>query len=332
MRRRPDNPRLFLKEMQRRDFAAFCRKAYSVIRGGDELLWNWHLSAIAYVLEQIASGHIRRSTINVPPRHLKSMMVSVAWVAWRLGKDPTQNFVCVSYSNELSAKFGRDCLAIMQSSWYRELFPYTIISSKRSAAHDFETTQGGGRLATSITGTLTGRGGDTIIIDDAIKPDEAYSEVTREAVNVWYQTTLSSRLNNKAAGAIIIVMQRLHEFDLVGTVLTTPGWHQLLLPAIEWEERVIPLVGGNFHTSRIGDVLHPARETLAVFETLRAEMGSAAFEAQYLQRPLPLATSSWPRGSRLTASTSIPRKAAGISFNRGTRRQRTTRITTSRSA
>lgn len=93
------------------------------------------------------------------------------------------NFVGVSYSNPLAAKFGRQCLQIMQSHRYRELFPGTIISAKRSAADDFETTRGGGRLSTSVTGTLTGRGGDIIILDDVIKPDEAFSETVREAVN-----------------------------------------------------------------------------------------------------------------------------------------------------
>jgi len=287
MTRRPDNPRLFLQTMMRRDFPTFLRKAFSTIRGGDQLAWNWHLGAMAHVLDQVASGASRRSLINLPPRNLKSLMISVAWVAWMLGHDPRRNFVCVSYSNELSTKFGRECLAIMQSGWYRALFPGTIISAKRSAAHDFETTQGGGRLATSITGTLTGRGGDTIIIDDPIKPDEANSEVLREAVNEWYKSTLSSRLNDKASGAILVVMQRLHEHDLPGMLLEAGGWDRLNLPAIAPDDEIIPLAYGKCHYRRRGDVLHPAREPLHVLQELRASMGSAAFVAQYLQDPLP---------------------------------------------
>ena len=137
--------------------------------------------------------------------------VSPGWVVWMLGIDPTRNFVCVSYSNKLSGKLARDCLTIMQSRWYRDAFPGTIISARRKSM-DFETTRQGGRLATAITGTLTGRGGDIIILDDAIKPDGADSETIRENVNEWYCSTLASRRNNKESGAIIAVMQRLHQF------------------------------------------------------------------------------------------------------------------------
>jgi predicted phage terminase large subunit-like protein len=213
----------------------------------------------------------------------------VIWVAWMLAQDPARNFVCVSYSNELSGKLARDCLAVMLAPWYRELFPRTVISAKRSAAMDFETTAGGGRLATSVTGTLTGRGGDIIILDDVIKPEEANSETTRNAVNDWYQSTLASRLNDKASGAIILVMQRLHQYDLAGMLLEAGGWYQLRLPAIATEDEAIPLTRGRSYHRRAGELLHPAREPMAVLDALKAAMGSAAFAAQYQQDPVPAA-------------------------------------------
>lgn len=285
--KRVDNPTLLLQELMRRDFRAFLRKVFPTIRGGDEILWNWHLDAIAYELDRIDRGENQRLLVTLPPRNLKSIAISVAWVAWMLGRDPRRNFVCISYSNELSGKLARDCLAIMQSGWYRALFPRTILSPKRSAAGDFETTRGGGRLATSITGTLTGRGGDILIIDDPIKPDEAYSDTTREAVNNWFRSTLTSRLNDKASGAIVTVMQRLHENDLAGMLLETPGWRELRLSAIATEDEIIALPRGKMHYRKAGDVLHPERESLAVLEAQRLAMGSLAFEAQYQQNPLP---------------------------------------------
>lgn len=106
-----------------------------------------------------------------------------------------------------------------------------MLTASRSAVHDFETSAGGGRLATSVGGTLTGRGGDIIIIDDAIKPD-AMSETTRNSVNEWFHTTLASRLNDKKRGAIITVMQRLHQYDLAGLLLESGEWDELSLPAI----------------------------------------------------------------------------------------------------
>jgi hypothetical protein len=152
-----DDPHALLDEMARRDFISFLIRAFPYINGGADLDPNWHLDAIAYQLDRVRAGSCRRLLVPLPPRNLKSITISVAWVAWCLGHDPSLSFVCVSYSNELSAKHARDCRAIMQSSWYRRLFPGTVIAASRSAVHDFETRGGGGRLATSIGGTLTGR-------------------------------------------------------------------------------------------------------------------------------------------------------------------------------
>ena len=283
----PENPALVLRTLLQRDFVAFLVKAWPYISGGEDLVWNWHLDAIAYQLGRIQVGDILRLLVTLPPRNAKSKTISVVWVAWMLGLDPTRNFVCVSYSNELSGKMARDCLAIMRSHWYRELFPRTIVSDLRHAAADFETSAGGGRLATSVTGTLTGRGGDIIILDDVIKPDEANSDTTRESVNDWYRSTLASRLNDKRTGAIICVMQRLHQFDLAGMLIESIGWEELRLPAIATEDQVIPLTRGRIHHRRIDDILHPAREPRAVLDQLMQAMGSYAFAAQYQQNPVP---------------------------------------------
>lgn len=282
-----DNPNAFLDAAARADFGIFAERIFPLINGGDSMAYNWHIDAIAHDLDLVRLGKSLRLIINLPPRNLKSILVSVAWVAWRLGHDPRLNFVCVSYSNELSSKHARDCRAIMQSALYRRLFPGACISEKRSALHDFETTAGGGRLATSITGTLTGRGGDIIIIDDPIKPDEAESETTRKSVNEWFSSTLSSRLNDKGSGAIILVMQRLHEGDLCGMLLDRKDWLHLSLPAIAPEDAIIPLTRGRVHDRRAGDILHPAREPAEVLLHLKRSMGSARFEAQYQQSPLP---------------------------------------------
>lgn len=283
-----DDPGALLRQLMRRDFRVFLRKAFSTIEGGAQLKWNWHLDAIAHELDRVRRGDNRNLVVTMPPRNLKSITISVAWVAWMLGHDPRLNFVCVSYANELSAKMARDCLYLMQSGWYRDLFPATIISSRRSAVHDFETTAGGGRLATSLTGTLTGRGGDIIIVDDPIKPSEAYSKVTRDNANNWFRMTLASRLDDKEKGAIILVMQRLHQDDPAGRLLETGGWHELSLPAIAPEPQIVPLGRGRFHHRIEGDPLHPDRESLATLDGLRRSMGSIDFNAQYNQRPVPV--------------------------------------------
>ncbi|MBA3512327.1 phage terminase large subunit [Sphingomonas sp.] len=283
----PDDPHAVLQKILRNDFRAFLRKAFPSIRGGSPLAWNWHLDAIAHQLACIQSGDNRQLLVTMPPRNLKSITISIAWVAWMLGRNPRHNFVCVSYSNDLSAKHARDCLALMQSSWYRKLFPGTILSSARPAASDFETTMGGGRLATSLTGTLTGRGGDIVIIDDPIKPDEAHSEVSRQKANDWFKSTLTTRLDNKGTGSVVVVMQRLHEYDLAGMLIEAGGWYLLSLPAIALEDETVPLCGGRFHTRSANDLLHPEWESREALERQRLLMGSMNFDAQYQQQPVP---------------------------------------------
>jgi hypothetical protein len=282
----PSDPHALLDEILRHDFLAFLAKAVPAVTGGAMLLENWHIEAIAYELGRVAAGQNTRLIISIPPRSLKSLLSSVVWPAFMLGRDPRRRFVCVSYSNELSAKHARDCLTLMRMDWYRRLFPRTILSD-RSASQDFETTAGGGRLSTSIGGTLTGRGGDIIIIDDPMKPEEAMSETARNAVRSWYASTLGSRLNDKRSGAIILVMQRLHEDDLVGIAREQGGWHELRLAAIAEESQVLRLGGGRIHRRAEGDLLHPEREPMNVLDRLKASLGSANFAAQYQQNPIP---------------------------------------------
>jgi len=280
------DPQAFMDELARRDFVAFFRQAYPLLRGGAVVEYNWHIDAIAFELDQVARGRRRQLLVTLPPRHLKSLMISVCWVAWMLGRDPTLNFVCVSYAIELSLKHARDCRSLMNSDMYKRIFPRTRIRKSRSAVHDFETTASGGRLATSTGGTLTGRGGEFIIIDDPIKPDEVVSELVREAANEWFFSTLASRLNNPATGSIMVVMQRLHQYDLVGMLLEL-NWPQLCLPSIAPDDRVVHLTRGKTRAIHSGEPLHETRLPLDELERIKALLGSSRFAAQHLQDPLP---------------------------------------------
>jgi len=269
------------------DFLAFLSKAFTTASGGDHFAPNWHHDAIGHQLSRVERGAATRLIVTMPPRYLKSISISVAWVAWRLGRDPGLKFVCVSYSAELAQKHAGDCRAIMQTDWYQRVFPETRLKRGGGAEMDFATTKGGGRLSTSVGGTLTGRGGDIIIIDDPIKPDEAMSETARRRVIHWYANTLSSRLNDKSKGAILLVMQRLHEEDLAGHLLEAGGWDHLSLQAIAETSEDVPLGGGRMHKRQSGDALHPEREDVARLTALKKEMGSASFSAQYQQSPVP---------------------------------------------
>lgn len=277
----------FYNALLRASFPEFLHRCFLAVSPGDVFLDNWHLKAISWQLDRIGCGETNRLIVTVPPRSLKSIAISVAWVAWRLGHDPSLRFVCVSYSAELALKHARDCRAIMNLPFYRRAFPRTVLSRERSAEHDFTTTSRGGRFSTSVGGTMTGRGGDVIIIDDPIKPEDAASDAVRNGVNGWFGSTLSSRLNSKASGSIVLIMQRLHEADLAGHLLEAGGWDHLNLPALAEVDEDIPLGGGRVYHRPAGEPLHAARESRAVLQELQRAMGSAAFSAQYQQAPVP---------------------------------------------
>lgn len=281
------NSQCVLSAILRKDLEAFIAKVFATVSPGDSYKRNWHIGAVAYELERCWRGETTRLLINQPPRSLKSICSSVAFVAWALGHDPKKRFICVSYSQDLAVELNRQFRAVVQSDWYRRLFPNTCFA--KSTADECTTTKGGGRIATSIGGTLTGRGADIIIIDDPLKAEDAQSDIARKAVIDWFSSTLITRLNNKDSGAIIIVMQRLHEEDLCGHVLAEGDWCHLNLPAIAIEDQKIR-VGPNLHNiyhRQQGDILHPDHESTASLERTKAEIGSMAFSAQYQQEPIP---------------------------------------------
>ena len=279
-----------LDNAARQDLAAFIHRTFQTVTGGQTYHHNWHIDAIAWELMQCWRGNTKRLVITLPPRHLKSICASVAFPAWVLGQDPTQRIVCASYSENLASKHALDCRAMMEPDFYRRIFPRTCLSPKKNTDLDFMTTQRGNRYATSVGGTLTGRGGNFIIIDDPLKPEEAFSEAKRPAVNEWYDRTLVSRLDDKSTGVIIVIMQRLHLEDLVGHVKAKggPDWRWLQLPAIAQEKEYIFIDDGQIHYRAPGDLLDPQREPLQVLNQLKRDLGNFNFSAQYLQRPLPL--------------------------------------------
>ncbi len=274
----------------RQDFATFAARCFYDLNPQAGLAMNWHLQVIAAKLTAVREGRIRRLIINLPPRHLKSLMASIAFPAWCLGHDPSAQILCVSYAQDLSDKLGRDCRGIMMSPWYRQIFP-TRLAQHRQAVQEFITTRQGYRLATSNGGVLTGRGADLILIDDPLKPEEALSEAQRQAANEWYDHTLYSRQNDKQHGAIVIIMQRLHEDDLIGHVLAQEPWEVICFPAIaEADEvhRIETIWGPRCFRRRQGEALHPDREPLDTLDRIRRTIGEYNFAGQYQQSPAPL--------------------------------------------
>jgi predicted phage terminase large subunit-like protein len=276
-----------VKAACRQDFVSFVRKVFHVLNPSAVFHMNWHIRAIAHHLEQVRLGNIKRLIITVPPRSLKSIMCSVALPAYVLGHDPTKRLIVASYSADLAIKHANDFRTVVNSAEYRDIFPGMHISAMKNIQTEVVTTRNGFRLAISVDGTLTGRGGDIIIIDDPIAALAALSQKSRDHVRDWHFNTLLSRLDDKQNGAIVLVMQRLHEDDLAGVLLRgSDEWTVLSLPAIAEQDEQIPIGDGQVHVRHAGDVLHPEREPREVLESLR-QLGPDTFAAQYQQRPVP---------------------------------------------
>jgi predicted phage terminase large subunit-like protein len=277
-----------LEALLRNDFRAFVHKTFNTLSPGQTYVRSWHVDAIAWQLERVRRGEVRRLIINMPPRSLKSISSSVAFPAFVLGRDPSRRIICVSYSGDLAKKHSNDFRAVLESPWYRSVFPNVRIGLFKNTESEIELTARGYRMATSVGGTLTGRGGDLVIIDDPLKPDDAYSETKRTAANQWFINTLLSRLDDKRTGAIVVVMQRVHVDDLTGFLLgQSDEWEVLSLPAISDCDEVIPLSAERFYRRKAGEALSPEREPLHVLEAMKLQIGSDAFSAQYQQQPAP---------------------------------------------
>lgn len=316
------DPQRELDAYLRNDLVAFCEKAFIHLNPGRTFVPGWYIRAIAYYLQVSAiERQVDRVVINLPPRALKSTLASVVLPAFLLGHDPTLRIVVASYSQELANMLGRQTRSLMQSDWYKRLFPSTRLNPRRLAEHDFQTTRGGFRLATSTGGALTGRGGDVIIVDDPLKADDAYSETRRNNAVAWTRTTLFSRLDDKKRGVIINVQQRLHEDDLSGHLLRAGGWLHLNLAAIAEKDEWVQLGPGRDRYFRAaGEPMDPEREPLSVLDQIRRDLGSAIFAAQYQQAPTPadgdIIKLSWfkrhdvlPEGGELVMSLDTASKA-----------------------
>jgi predicted phage terminase large subunit-like protein len=277
-----------LQALYRNDFRAFVQKVFLTLTPGQTFIKSWHLEAIAYQLERVRRGEIKRLIINMPPRSLKSIMASVAFPAFVLGLDPSRRIICASYSGELAKKHSNDFRAILESRWYRSIFPGTRVGPFKNSETEIELTARGFRLATSVGGTLTGRGGDIIIIDDPLKPDDAFSETRRTGANQWFTNTLLSRLDDKRTGAIVVVMQRIHMDDMTGFLTAqSDEWEILNLPAIAECDQTVPCWEGRPYHREPGEVLSPEREPIEILEALKTQIGSDGFSAQYQQMPVP---------------------------------------------
>lgn len=258
-------------------------------------LWKdaTHHKIVCDALMRVFRGETKRLIINIPPRYSKTELAVVNFIAWAMGQVPDAEFIHTSYAAPLAVNNSMQVRTMVQHEAYAQIFPRCRLAS--DAQQHWKTTAGGVMYATGTGGTITGFGagkdrpgfGGAIIIDDPHKADEARSDVVRQGVITWFQTTLESRKNSQDT-PIILIMQRLHEQDLSGWLLgdrsdktgskgePIPGgngeiWEHVCLSAIQPD----------------GTALWPDKHDIETLQRMEAA-APYVFAGQYRQRPSPL--------------------------------------------
>ena len=278
----------------------FVEHAWKILEPVSPLQWNWHLSLICEYLTLIKTGDFKETCgpelegiiFNVPPRTMKSLLISVFFPIWVWTSDPSRRFMFVSYSEKLSTQHSVFRRSVIESDWYqREWGKVFSLSKDQNLKSHYENSERGAMFSTGMQATATGLGGDVLIFDDPLNPEQAISQAEREAVNLRFDATFRSRINNPTTGVKIIIMQRLHELDLTGHVLARESqrWRHVSLPAAaEKEEQVLGPDGRICQTRAAGELLWPARLPQSFLDSQRVGMGSWAFNGQYQQSPAPI--------------------------------------------
>ena len=279
-----------MREKAERNLSEFIKQAWHVIEPGTPYVENWHIDLISEYLQAVDNSEILRLIINIPPRHMKSIQTTVCYPAWSWIKKPEKRFIKVSYSDSLSRKHNVLCRDIITSPWYQGNWSDKFtLKDDVNRQNEFKNNHHGMMYSTSVGGSITGEGGDVIIVDDPQSPLMANSATEREASIAFFKNTLQTRLNDPKKGAIIIIMQRLHENDLTGYVLEESlGYHHLCLPAEAPKRTIVHFpISGREIIREEGDLLNPSRFDKDALEGLKKSMGSAQYAGQFQQTPAP---------------------------------------------
>jgi len=274
----------------------FVKMAWHIIEPNTPFVDGSHIEALCFHLEAVTYGKVKRLLINMPPRHAKSLIVSVFWTVWQWLINPSHRWLCASYALSLAIRDNVKCRRLVQSDWFQERWGYKFrLQKDQNAKLKFENTKGGYRQAISTGSAATGEGAEFLLVDDLHAIDDKESDVKREGALDWFINTFSTRLNDKRTGAIVVVGQRIHANDISGYILsgeTGEEWTHCNLPA-EFEEANPnrSIVNGEeiWHDWREveGDLLWEARFDADILAHAKKLHGAIGYAALYQQRPVP---------------------------------------------
>lgn len=286
------DPAAALRELDRiecgESFASFVKRAWHVLEPSSELKWGWSLDAICEHLEAVHYGEILELLMNVPPGCMKSLLTGVLFPAWEWGPKgrPELRFLGTSHKEPLAIRDNLKCRRLIQSRWYQERWPL-VLTSDQNAKTKFENDKTGFREAMPFK-SMTGSRGDRVLLDDPLSVDDAKSETELKSAELTFTESLPTRLNNERS-AKIVIMQRLHERDTSGVILSRDlGYVHLMLPMeFEPSRRCTTSIGFSDPRTKDGELLFPERFPKAQVDSLKKVMGEYAVAGQFQQRPVP---------------------------------------------
>ena len=284
------------KKLCELSFYEFFQKAWHIVEPSIKLSTNWHHKYLCDTLqeecERIIANRVKSKDIiiNIPFRATKSILVTVMFPVWCWIKDPKLRFITASYSADLSIEHSTRSRDIITSDWFKERWGELFhIKKDQNLKSRYENNFLGVRRATSVGGTVTGQGGDFLIVDDPVSPQHAASEIERENANEWYRTTFYSRLNNPHTGIRIIIMQRIHDNDLSGFLLyggdSRTKYKHICIPA-EISDDVKPKKLNSFYDDN--GLFWTDRFSKTILDDYKQALGSYGYAGQLMQTPTPL--------------------------------------------
>jgi predicted phage terminase large subunit-like protein len=276
------------REFCKRSLAAFAKRAWHILEPATPLKWGWALDAICQHLEAVTDGRINRLLMNVPPGTMKSLLTAVIWPAWEWGPRglASNRFISTAHKQDLAVRDNMKCRRLIQSDWYQELWSITL-TSDQNAKTKFENDRTGFRESMAFT-SMTGARGDRVILDDPLSADDANSDAALLAAELTFLEALPTRVNNDRS-AIVVIMQRLHERDTSGLILSRglPYVHLMLPMRFEPDRRCTTEIGFTDPRTEEGELLFPERFSEEQVSELERTLGSYAASGQLQQRPAP---------------------------------------------
>jgi len=279
---------LELREACEKSLLEFVRQHWHVIEPATVFVEGWAIEAICEHLEAVTAGKITRLLINVPPGSMKSLLVNVFWPAWEWATGKAHlRYVTFSYAAHLTERDNRRFRDVIQSAHFQRLFGGRFLL-KKAGEELVNNDKTGFKLASSIGGVGTGERGDRVLLDDPHNVADGESEKIRESTVEWFSSAMSNRLNDMSKSAIVVVMQRVHQADVSGFILSKDlGYEHLCIPAEFVGTRASKTsIGWRDPRTKDGELFWPERFPPDVLATMR-KLGDWFYSSQYQQDPVP---------------------------------------------